>query len=55
MNNKFRALIVAIAVMSIPALVRAQTGLRRFTGGSDPGAGADRFRRRSDCPARSPF
>ena len=26
MNNKFRALIVAIAVMSIPALVRAQTG-----------------------------
>ena len=26
MKNKFRALIVAIAVMCIPALVRAQTG-----------------------------
>jgi len=26
MNNKLRALIVAIAVISIPALVRAQTG-----------------------------
>jgi len=25
-NNKFRALMVAIAVMCIPALVRAQTG-----------------------------
>jgi len=26
MNNKFRALLVAIAVLGIPALVRAQTG-----------------------------
>ena len=26
MNNKLRALIVAIAVMSIPAFIRAQTG-----------------------------
>jgi XrtJ-associated TM-motif-TM protein len=26
MNNKFRALLVVIAVMCIPALVRAQTG-----------------------------
>ena len=26
MKNKFRALIVVIAVMGIPALVRAQTG-----------------------------
>jgi len=26
MKNKFRALIVAIAVLGIPALVRAQTG-----------------------------
>jgi len=26
MKNKFRALIVAIAVVGIPALVRAQTG-----------------------------
>jgi len=26
MKNKFRALIIAIAVLAIPALVRAQTG-----------------------------
>jgi XrtJ-associated TM-motif-TM protein len=26
MKNKFRALIVAIAVLGIPALIRAQTG-----------------------------
>lgn len=26
MNNKFRALLVAIAIVGIPALVRAQTG-----------------------------